>query len=258
MMLRSCEETIMFRLSLTLSLLWLVPMMSIAAQGEPPGSIPSYQEALNAFQAQRATGKASPFSAEDRQVMERAARDLAVKMPDPGLKVGDTAPDFELPNAFGRQIRLQDLLSEGPVVLTFFRGAWCPYCNLQLRGLKQTLPHIEQQGARLVAVTPQMPDKSREQVEKDGYPFEILSDLDDRVMKTYGLFFEVPSDLSDVYKKRLSLDLAEYNGEGRYVLPVPATFVVGRDRVIRAAFADPDYRKRVEPSEILAALQGNP
>ena len=176
-------------------------------------------------------------------------------MPNPGLKVGDKAPDFSLPDAFEKQVRFADLLSEGPVVLTFYRGAWCPFCNLQLRGLQQTLPYIEQQGARLVAVTPQKPDKSREQVEKDGYPFEILSDLDDRVMKAYRLYFEVPPDLSEVYKRRLSLDLAEYNGEGRYVLPVPGTFVIDRDGVVRAAFADVDYRKRVEPAEILAALK---
>jgi peroxiredoxin len=124
--------------------------------------------------------------------------------------------------------------------------------------LRKTLPYIEQEGARLVAITPQKPDKSREQVEKDGYAFEILSDLDDRVMKEYRLYFEVPSDLSEVYKQRLALDLAEYNGEGRYVLPVPATFVIDRDGMIRAAYADVDYRRRVEPSTIIAALQALP
>jgi len=176
-------------------------------------------------------------------------------MPDPGLKVGERAPEFSLPNAFGQQVSLTDMLSAGPVILTFYRGAWCPYCNLQLRGLQQTLPYIERQGARLVAVTPQKPDKSREQVEKDGYPFEILSDLDDGVMKAYRLYFEVPADLSEVYKKRLSLDLAEYNGAGRYVLPVPATFVIDREGVIRAAYAKVDYRMRMEPAAIVAALK---
>ncbi|CAD7848852.1 MAG: AhpC/Tsa family protein GSU0066 [Olavius algarvensis Gamma 1 endosymbiont] len=236
--------------ALTLAVLLSVPALSGASK-----PIPSYREARDALDAEHAESGVSPFSAEDRQIIEGTAQDLATRMPEPGLEVGDKAPDFSLPNAFGRQVRLADLLARGPVVLIFYRGAWCPYCNLQLRALHQTLPHIERQGARLVAVTPQMPDKSREQVEKDGYPFEILSDLDDRVMKQYGLYFQVPPDLSDLYQ-RFSLDLAEYNGEGRYVLPVPATFVIDRDGVVRAAFADVDYRKRMEPAAILAVLKG--
>jgi len=239
----------------SLTFITLVPALLLTAHADPSDPIPSYREARSAFQAERAKAEDGPtLTAEDKQVMSNAARDLAAQMPDPGLKIGARAPDFQLPNAFGEQIRLTDLLSEGPVVLTFYRGAWCPYCNLQLRGLKQTLPHFEQHGARLVAVTPQLPDKSRAQVEKDAYPFEILSDLDDRVMKAYRLYFDVPADLSEVYKQRLSLDLAEFNGKGRYVLPVPATFVIDRDGLVRAAFADTDYRARVEPSDILAAL----
>jgi len=233
-------------------------VVAVASDAELREPIPSYQEAREAFKAEMAKAGGPKFRPEDRRVMDNAARDLAAAQPDPGLPVGEKAPDFVLPNAFGKDVRLTDLLSEGPVVLTFYRGAWCPYCNLQLRGLRKTLPYIEQEGARLVAITPQKPDKSREQVEKDGYAFEILSDLDDRVMKEYRLYFEVPSDLSEVYKQRLALDLAEYNGEGRYVLPVPATFVIDRDGMIRAAYADVDYRNRVEPATIIAALQALP
>jgi len=245
----------MRRLIFVVVLLLFVPLMGTAGDSASADSLPSYREALEAFRAERAKAGGTPLRAEDKRVIEQAARDLAMAMPDPGLEVGETAPEFSLPNAFGRQVSLQSMLSEGLVVLTFYRGAWCPYCNLQLRGLKQSLPYFEQAGARLVAVTPQQPDKSREQVEKDGYPFEILSDLDDRVMKAYRLYFEVPDDLIDIYKNRLSMDLAEYNGEGRYVLPVPATFIIDREGVVRAAFADVDYRKRVEPSAILEALK---
>lgn len=233
--------------------IWVFSALAFA--GGPPGAVPSYQEALRAYQAERAKADGPPVSAEDRLVMEAAARDLAAAMPDPGLKVGDAAPDFTLPNAFGHPVRLRDLLDRGPVVLTFYRGARCPYCSLQLRGLQGALPAIEREGARLVAVTPQRPDKSREQVERDGYGFEVLSDLDDRVMKTYRLFFELPPGLSDVYRRLLSLDLAEYNGEGRYVLPVPATFVIDREGVVRAAYANVDYRMRMEPAAIVAALK---
>ena len=229
-----------------------------AAAGDPAAAMPSYQQALEAFQAERAKADGPDLSAEDRAVMERAAQDLAEAMPDPGLPVGAQAPDFALPNAFGETVRLQDLLADGPVVLTFYRGAWCPYCNLQLRGLRDALPHIEAEGAQLVAITPQRPDHSKQQVEEDGYPFEILSDLDDDTMRAYRLLFEVPEALDTVYKERLGLDLAEYNGEGRLVLPVPATFVIDRDGAIRAAFADTDYRQRPEPAAIVAALQRLP
>jgi peroxiredoxin len=114
---------------------------------------------------------------------------------------------------------------------------------------------LRRHGARLVAVTPQRPDRSRAQLELDGYPFEVLSDLDDQVMRAYRLYFELPEALVRLYRERLSLDLADYNGAGRYGLPVPATFVIDRQGVVRAAFADVDYRKRMEPAAILAALE---
>lgn len=233
----------------------LLPWASAAQEEAASGAaLPSYQQALEDFQAERAKTGGPKLDDADRAVMERAAEDLAAAMPDPGLPVGAQAPDFSLPNAFGEPVQLSDLLANGPVVLTFYRGAWCPYCNLQLRTLHQALPQIEAQGATLVAVTPQLPDKSRQQLEDDGYSFEVLSDLDDRVMQAYDLFFEVPEDLDSVYKKRLGLDLAEYNGPDRRVLPVPATFVIDGDGRIRAAFADVDYRKRMEPAAIIAAL----
>jgi peroxiredoxin len=180
-------------------------LLASAAHAETASAapLPSYQQALAAFQAERAKAGGPKLDAADRTVMERAAEDLAAAMPEPGLAVGAQAPDFSLPNAFGERVRLSDLLAAGPVVLTFYRGAWCPYCNLQLRALHQSMPQIEARGARLVAVTPQLPDKSREQLEDDGYAFEVLSDLDDRVMQAYNLFFEVPADLDAVYRERL-------------------------------------------------------
>lgn len=231
------------------------PLLAAAVEPVPDGPAPSYRQALEAFQRERAKESGPALTADERAVMTQATEDLAAAMPEPGLAVGRRAPGFSLPNAFGEEISLADLLADGPVVLTFYRGAWCPYCNLYLRTLHEALPQIERRGARLVAVTPQRPDHSRAQLERDGYPFEVLSDLDNRVMQAYGLYFEVPAELSEVYRARLGLDLAEYNGPGRYVLPVPATFVIDRDGVIRARFAEVDYRQRMEPGAILAALR---
>ena len=220
-----------------------------AGDGMPP--VPGYAEALREYEANREPGQ---LSAEDRALMQRSAAGLAESMPDPGLQLGERAPDFTLPNAFGNPVSLSGQLARGPVVLTFYRGAWCPYCNLELRALHGALPHIEGLGASLVAVTPQQPDKSLQQVRQDNYPFEILSDLDGSVMRDYRLYFAVPGALSDLYRARFGLDLADYNGPGRYELPVPGTFVIDAGGIVRAAFADTDYRRRMEPADIIAAL----
>lgn len=248
----------------TLNMLRWLPMLLAAAlplhaaetrhNDNAATSLPSYQASLEEFRAQRKASGNSSLSPEDRALMARSSRELDEAMPDPGLHVGAQAPDFLLPNARGEYKRLSDMLEDGPVVLVFYRGAWCPYCNLQLRGLKKSLPAFERHGAQLIAVTPQQPDKSLAQVEESGYPFEILSDLNNDVMTAYDLMFEVPAEISELYKNRLSLDLAEYNGEGRYVLPVPATFVIDRTGTIQAAFVDTDYRQRVEPKDVLDVL----
>lgn len=248
----------MRHLPLTLGVLVLLSAPHAPARADVGAPVPSDGQALEALQATQARSGGPPLSPADRAVMEQAARDLQSSMPEPGLKVGEPAPDFALPNAFGAEVRLTDLLTQGAVVLVFYRGAWCPYCNLHLHALQKTLPLIEAQGARLVAVTPQLPDKSRGQVEKDGYPFEILSDLDDRVIKTYRLYFQVPAALSTLYRERLGLDLTDYNGPGREGLPVPATYVIDRQGIVRGAFADTDYRKRMEPTAILDALASLP
>lgn len=218
--------------------------------------VPNLEAQIQAFKDE--SGRSSPLTPEDRAVMQRAAEDLAIALPDPGIQVGERAPEFALPNARGETVSLKQLLRQGPVVLTFYRGAWCPYCNLELKALRDTLPHIRGYGASLVAITPQTPDRSLKQVEEDGYPFEILSDLDNRVMQAYRLYFQVPEELNRLYQQKLGLDLAEYNGEGRYGLPVPGTFVIDQTGVVRAAFADTDYTRRMEPQAILDALAGLP
>ena len=222
-------------------------------------SMPNYQDALTQFQAESKNAKDAPkFTEQDRQIMQDADAQLAAAMPEPGLKIGERAPDFSLKDAQGKVVTLSDTLKQGPVILTFYRGAWCPYCNLQLKLLSESLPQFTHYGAQLVAVTPQLPDKSLEQVNKAGYPFAILSDLDSRVMRDYNLYFEVPPELSEVYKNAIGLDLAEYNGAGRYELPVPGTFVIDSSGIIRGAFAKTDYTQRMEPSAILEILKTMP
>lgn len=228
----------------------LFTLFNVVQAGE---TIPSYQESFDQYMT-KAKESESPFSAADMATMKQAGANLDSEMPDPGIKAGEKAPDFTLANAFGKTITLNDELKKGPVVLVFYRGAWCPFCNMHLHALQTSLPQIKQLGARLITVTPQTPDKSAEQIKKDGYPFEVLSDLDSQVMKNYQLYFELPDDLLAVYKKH-GLDIEAYNGKGRAVLPVAGTFVINQQGIVVAKHADTDYKKRMEPADIIKVLK---
>ena len=124
-----------------------------------------------------------------------------------------------------------------------------------MNALQSSLPYFNKYNASLIAVTPQRPDKSKEQLEKSEYTFEVLSDLDDNVMKAYNLYFAVPQELHELYKNRFSFDITDYNGKNRLGLPVPGTFVIDQDGIIRAAYAETDYKKRMEPEDIINALK---
>jgi peroxiredoxin len=192
--------------------------------------------------------------AEIRQIMQRAGQELADSgQADRALTVGAQAPRFNLPSATGQTVALDDLLTNEPVVLTFYRGAWCPYCNIALRSLQQHHEAITARGARLVAVSPQIPDESLTLTEKHELAFDVLSDIGSDTAKQYGLAFDLPDDLAAVYDK-LGFDLQRVNDGHPRTLPLPATYVIDRDGTIRWAFVDTDYTTRAEPADILAAL----
>jgi peroxiredoxin len=173
----------------------------------------------------------------------------------PGLAVGDQAPDFTLNDAIGNAVSLSELRSRGPVVLTFYRGEWCPYCNIQLRHLEQALPSYLALGATLVAISPQSPDHSLSLTEKHELKFPVLSDLDQSVIKAYKLQFTLSGDLEDLQVNVFQNDPATQNADGSRTLPVPATFVVDRQGVIRASFVNADWRVRVDPNDVLEVLE---
>lgn len=214
---------------------------------------PSYEEKLKAFNEMR-KAKKSPMNEADKLVMKKAGEYLATSLPNPGIHIGEKVPDFELNDAFGKTISLTEELKKGPVVLVFYRGAWCPYCNLHLHVLQESIEEFTKLGARLILITPQKPDKSAEQLKKDGFKFDVLSDLDSKVMKDYKLYFEVPTDLLTLYKK-FGIDLETYNGNGRNVLPVPGSFVIDQQGIVRAMQASTDYKKRMEPKAMIDALK---
>ncbi|MDJ0571892.1 MAG: peroxiredoxin-like family protein [Pleurocapsa sp. MO_192.B19] len=188
-------------------------------------------------------------------IMNQATNDLIDSgIVDRTLKVGDKAPDFTLPNATGESINLQQLLQQGAVVLSFYRGGWCPYCNLELRALQQALPEIKALGANLITVSPQTPDNSLSTAEKNELTFEVLSDLGNKVAREYGLVFTLPEQLRPIYQN-FGIDLPAYNGDPTFDLPIPATYVIAADGKVVLAFANADYTQRLEPTEIISTLQ---
>ena len=215
--------------------------------------VAAYQATLDSY-LEKAKSEKSPFTEADLAIMKKAGESLAKSLPDPGIKTGEKAPNFILENAFGKTVNLQDKLKQGPVILVFYRGAWCPFCNMHLHALLKSQSEFEKYGAQLIAITPQTPDKSAEQIKEKAYPFEVLSDLDSQVMKDYKLYFEMPAELDAVYKKH-GLDVEAFNGKGRTVLPVPGSFVIDRTGVVRAMQAEVDYKMRMEPGAMIEALK---
>ncbi|MGK7910889.1 MAG: peroxiredoxin-like family protein [Synechococcus sp.] len=190
-----------------------------------------------------------------RDSMSTATVELATSgILEAAISSGSTAPDFTLPNATGTTIQLSQLLSQGPVVLSFYRGQWCPYCNLELRALQQAFPDISAAGATLVAISPQTPDNSLSTVEKNELTFEVLSDVGNRVARDYGLVFQLPENLRPIYTG-FGIDLPAHNGDETFELPIAATYVIATDGTVAHAFVDADYTKRLDPADIAAALR---
>lgn len=189
-----------------------------------------------------------------REAMTRADMELAASgIAHHAVKAGDLAPDFRLPDARGGQFRLRDLLAKGPVVVSFYRGGWCPYCNLELRALQSALPAIKQLGAHLVAVSLQTPDESLSTAEKNELAFAVLSDVGSATAKAYGIAFDLAEELRPIYA-RFGHALPDKNGDDSWVLPIPATYVIDTKGTVVLAFIDVNYRNRLEPAEIISAL----
>jgi peroxiredoxin len=169
-------------------------------------------------------------------------------------KAGDRFPDVVLPDHTGRPVRIADRLAAGPLVISFYRGGWCPYCNLELRAYDGALELLRLAGGDLIAVSPERPDNVSVTIGKNDLRFPVLSDTDGRLADALGIRFDMEDEIVALYRK-FGHDLPTHNGDGRWSLPVPATYVVNRDGVIALAHIDPDYRNRLEPQEAIALLR---
>jgi peroxiredoxin len=192
---------------------------------------------------------------ERQAIMARHITELRNGLAKTSLKAGDRAPAIVLRNARGQTVDVETLLEKGPVVLTFYRGGWCPYCNLELRAYQRVLPDIRAAGASLVAISPEKPDNTLSTAEKNSLTFEVLSDIGQKVGRAFRLVYEFSDELKTAYRD-FGLDIPAKNGVyTEWALPISATYVIDRDGLILYAYNDADYRDRADPSEVLGVLR---
>jgi peroxiredoxin len=213
------------------------------------------QDRLDAFKDDFVSGRL-PFkpSQERLAAMKRATDELiASGQAQRAKKAGDTAPDFTLLDPDGKPVTSRELLARGPLVISFYRGVWCPYCNLELKALQEALPEITARGASLVAISPQTAPNSRKSQRDNKLGFPILSDVRSEVADAFGIRFALPDYLIEVYAG-FGNDLAVVNNDPAWVLPMPARYVVGTDGIIAYSEVNPDYTQRPDPSDLLPVL----
>lgn len=193
------------------------------------------------------------YPARARDTWDRDSESLASRDFSSAPAVGDQAPNFRLPDARGGEVELAEMCASGPVVVVFYRGSWCPYCNLQLAAFQGALDDIAAAGASLVAISPQTPDSSLTHAERSGLGFHVLSDVGNHVAREYGLVF-TQAETSTEVSRELGLELRDFNGDDSHELPAASTFVISRDGTVQFASISGDYRWRIGPEEVLAVL----
>lgn len=216
----------------------------------------SLQAKLDAFKADFEAGK-PPYNVPRSviETMHKATAELrASGLAERAKTVGDNAPAFTLKNSDGNDVSSAALLARGPLILSFYRGVWCPYCNMELQALQQALPQFEQLGASLVAISPQTAPNSRKSTRQNDLTLPILSDVKGKVSEAFGLKFKLPDYLIELYKG-LKNDLPAFNDDPEWTLPMPARYVIGQDGLILYAEVNPDYTRRPEPEDMLPVLQ---
>ena len=213
------------------------------------------QDRLDALKADFEAGRFPLVpAAQQIETMRRATEELiASGQAERALKAGDKAPEFTLKDPDGKPVSSRELLGKGPLVVSFYRGVWCPYCNLELQALEAARPAIEARGASLVAISPQTASNSRKSQRDNKLSFPILSDVKSEVANAFGIRFALPDYLIGLYKS-FKNDLPNFNDDPSWVLPMPARYVIGRDGIIVYAEVNPDYTHRPDPSGLLPVL----
>lgn len=179
---------------------------------------------------------------------------IAQHIKDNALQIGQKVENFSLANHNGENIELADLLKKGPVIISFYRGGWCPYCNLELKALNDYLPQFKTQSAQLIAISPQLPDETLSTAQKNGLEFDVLCDVSNKVAEQFGLLFTLDERIQALYTQ-FGIDFDHYYGYKSFKLPLPATYVINQEGVITYAFLSEDYTLRAEPIDVMTALE---
>lgn len=172
-----------------------------------------------------------------------------------GLKIGTKAPDFNSSDVNGKKVSLQELTQNGNVVLLFFRGQWCPVCNRYLSNFQDSVQQILDKGASVIAVTPETSDNAKTMISKTGMTFTVVPDIDEKIMKSYDVLFDVIDEYQNKIINNLNSNIAENNSKEKARLPVPATYIINKNGVIVSVFFDYNYKKRASVGEIVAVLE---
>lgn len=223
-------------------------LLVIPAMAQESTTPPTLAEQL----AEKAAGFSKRAPADLKAKYAKGLADVRASGIESSAKqVGDQAVDGTLQGWKGDAVTLSKLWEQGPVVLMWYRGGWCPYCNIQLRAMQQSLDELEHAGARLVVLTPELPEKAKQTAEASGISIVALHDKDLALAKKYGIVFQLSDAIAPMYTKRLP----EYNGNDALELPLSATYVVDSSGKITYAFLDADYKKRAEPAEVIEAVK---
>jgi peroxiredoxin len=191
---------------------------------------------------------------ERQAIMERHIAELRDTLQKTALKAGDPVPEIKLANASGNMVDVAVLLKKGPVILTFYRGGWCPYCNFELKAFQGILPAIRAAGASLVAISPERPDDALTTAQKNALSFEVLSDVGQKVGRAFGLVYVFTEELKQAYNG-FGLDIPSKNAADEWALPISATYIIGGNGRIAHAWTDPDYRDRADPEDVIKLLE---
>lgn len=211
----------------------------------------SYAETLESQLAvKRNASKAPP---DIKAIMQKATADLKKSGLKKAIVMGKKAPEFTLESFKDGQFRLNDALKKGPVVVTFYRGGWCPYCNLQLKAYESRYQDFVKAGATIIAISPEKPENAKATADSNKVSFDLLYDQDNRVARRFGLVFKVGKELKDVYMS-FGIDLEKSQGNDQWELPLAATYVIGKDGIVLYSFVDADYTKRAEPQVLIDLL----
>ncbi|UOX33599.1 AhpC/TSA family protein [Flavobacterium sediminilitoris] len=197
---------------------------------------------------------AAKIPAEVLAIMKNAIQELeSSNLVNQALKTGDKIPTIELPNATGKIISIQEQIKKGKVIIAFYRGGWCPYCNLELKALQEILPQIKEKGASLIAITPETPDNSLNTIEKNNLEFEVLTDKDNKTASKFNLTYKLPKELLDIYLN-FGINLEKSNNNQLGELPIAATYVVDTKGTIIFDYIKEDYKLRASTEAIIASL----